>query len=175
MIIAIPPSAERTDSWKLKEKLSPPSGSATRFRSRRCKTCPTCPTKSRHPINVAFCTLCGQVRLRQRRRHGEEHANGKTERVEHPERLQTSMGRLDPAESREEGGGTVEGEGTLFYIHHSQTSDIIYPRVPACIQWREHDIDRDGGGGDSGGGGGEGRGERIIGITVEFYSNSRDS
>lgn len=40
------------------------------------------------------------------------------------------MGRLDPAESGEEGGGTIEGKGTSFYFHQGQTPDIIYPRIP---------------------------------------------
>jgi len=40
------------------------------------------------------------------------------------------MGRLDPAESREEGRGTIEGKGTSFYFHQGQTPDIIYSHIP---------------------------------------------
>lgn len=67
------------------------------------------------------------------------------------------MGRLDPAESGEEGGGTIEGKGTSFYFHQGQNllPDIIYPRTRA-FKWQR-------------GEGGESifRGEagRIIGIT----------
>jgi len=40
------------------------------------------------------------------------------------------MGRLDPAKSRKEGRGTIEGKGTSFYFHQGQTLDIIYPHIP---------------------------------------------
>lgn len=62
------------------------------------------------------------------------------------------MGRLDPAESGEEGGGTIEGKGTSFYFHQGQTSDIIYPRIPDS---KRESIFRS-------------MAERIIGITSEF-------
>lgn len=39
------------------------------------------------------------------------------------------MGRLDPTESGEEGGGTIEGEGTSFYFHQGQMLDIICPCI----------------------------------------------
>lgn len=63
------------------------------------------------------------------------------------------MGRLDPAESGEEGGGTIEGKGTSFYFHQGQTPDIIYPRTPR-IQGGESIFRSEAG--------------RIIGITSEF-------
>lgn len=84
------------------------------------------PTRS---IYVYPRTFCVKVRLRQWCGHREEHRDGETEWVEHPECLQTSMGRLDPAESGEEGGGTLEGKGTSFYFHQGQTPGYYLPDV----------------------------------------------
>jgi hypothetical protein len=51
--------------------------------------------------------------------------------MEHPERLQASVGRLDPAESREEGRGTVEGEA-LHFISIKGRRRILFTRVFAA-------------------------------------------
>lgn len=55
------------------------------------------------------------------------------------------MGRLDPAESGEEGGGTLEGEGTSFYFHQGQTPpDIIYPCTRIQWGWNRYSAARPG-------------------------------
>lgn len=88
-------------------------------------------------INIVLVFSTAKVRLRQRCGYGQEHGNGEAEWVEHSECLQTSMGRLDPTESGEEGGGTIEGEGTSFYFHQGQMLDIICPCIPIYI-WGVH-------------------------------------
>lgn len=80
-------------------------------------------------INNVLVFSAAKVRLRQRCWYGQEHGNGEAEWVEHSECLQTSMGRLDPAKSGEEGGGTIEGEGTSFYFHQGQMLNIICPYI----------------------------------------------
>lgn len=54
--------------------------------------------------------ICSKVRLWERSRHSEEHANSEAERMEHPDCLQASMGRLDSAESTETGRRKIEGK-----------------------------------------------------------------
>jgi len=94
-------------------------------------------------INIT-CTLWHKVRLRQRRGYCEEHGNGQVERVEHPERLQASMGRLDPAESREEGGGTLEGEA-LHFISIRARRRILFTGVFTAHSTSGIDIPQRGG------------------------------